>query len=151
MQKIFNSRFENSLRIILLLDAFGISQNVDMLYAVDFMAVYGKTFGISDEDLNGDNQYKFSEFASRRSVVQNALKELVLDGLAKPYHIGSGIVFQITPEGKDFCRSLDSDYAQEYSMTARKAVELVDGKSERAVIAAINKMSAQSAGKEAAK
>ncbi len=151
MQKIFNSRFENSLRIILLLDAFGISQNVDMLYAVDFMAVYGKTFGISDEDLNGDNQYKFSEFASRRSVVQNALKELVLDGLAKPYHIGSGIVFQITPEGKDFCRSLDSDYAQEYSMTARKAVELVDGKSERAVIAAINKMSAQSAGKGAAK
>lgn len=151
MQKIFNSRFENSLRIILLLDAFGISQNVDMLYAVDFMAVYGKTFGISDEDLNGDNQYKFSEFASRRSVVQNALKELVLDGLAKPYHVGNGIVFQITPEGKDFCRSLDSDYAQEYSMTARKAVELVDGKSERAVIAAINKMSAQSAGKGAAK
>ncbi len=151
MQKIFNSRFENSLRIILLLDAFGMPQNVDMLYAADFMAVYGKTFGISDEDLNGDNQYKFSEFASRRAVVQNALKELVLDGLAKPYHVRNGIVFQITPEGKDFCQSLDSDYAQEYSMTAKKAVELVNGKSERTVIAAINKMSAQSAGKGAAK
>lgn len=151
MQKIFNSRFENSLRIILLLDAFGMPQNVDMLYATDFMVVYGKTFGISDEDLNGDNQYKFSEFASRRSVVLNALKELVLDGLAKPYHVGSGIVFQITPEGETFCRSLDSDYAHEYSDTAKEAVKLVKGKSERAVIAGINKMSAQSVGKGAAK
>lgn len=151
MQKIFNSRFENSLRIILLLDAFDMPQNVDMLYAADFMAVYGKTFGISDEDLNGDNQYKFSEFASRRAVVQNALKELVLDGLAKPYHVGSGIVFKITPEGKEFCQSLDSDYAREYSLTARKVAELVDSKSERAVIAAINKMSAPSAGKGAKK
>lgn len=61
MQKIFNSRFENPLRIIPLLDAFGMPQNVDMMYAADFMAVYGKTFGISAKDLNGDNQYKFSE------------------------------------------------------------------------------------------
>lgn len=49
------------MRIIPLLDAFGMPQNVDMMYAADFMAVYGKTFGISAKDLNGDNQYKFSE------------------------------------------------------------------------------------------
>lgn len=122
-----------------------------MIYAADFIAAYGKTFGISDEDLNGDNQYKFSEFASRRGAVQNALKELVLDGLAKPYHVGSGIVFQITPKGKDFCQSLDSDYAREYSMTAKKAAEMANAKSERTLIASINKMSAQSAGKGTAK
>lgn len=120
MQKIFNSKFENSLRILLLLDAYSSPQNVDMLYAVDFIVVYGKTFGLSDDDLNGENQYKFSEFASRRVVVQNALKELVLDGLAKPDYGRNGIVYQITIAGRDFCRSLYSDYALEYSKTAKK-------------------------------
>ena len=65
MPRVFNSTFENALRIVLLLDAFGTPQNTDMLYATDFIVVYGKTFGLADEDLNGDNQYKFSEFVSR--------------------------------------------------------------------------------------
>ena len=84
MLRVFNSTFENALRIILLLDAFGTPQNTDMLYATDFIVVYGRTFGLADEDLNGDNQYKFSEFVSRRSMVQKAIKELVLDGLVIP-------------------------------------------------------------------
>ena len=53
-------------------------RQVDMLYAADFMTTYGKTFGVSTSDLNGDNQYKFSEFVSRRQIVQNSLKKLCL-------------------------------------------------------------------------
>ena len=40
MPRVFNSTFENALRIILLLDAFGTPQNTDMLYATDFIVVY---------------------------------------------------------------------------------------------------------------
>ena len=40
MPRVFNSTFENALRIILLLDAFGTAQNTDMLYATDFIVVY---------------------------------------------------------------------------------------------------------------
>lgn len=144
MQRMFNSTFENSLRIILLLDTFKSPQNADMLYATDFMVVYGRTFGIADEDLNGDNQYKFSEFVSRRGRVQRALRELALDGFVKPYQVGNGIVYQVTSEGKRYCDSLGSDYAREYKSIAAKVVELVDGKTERSVIAEINKMSAKS-------
>ena len=144
MLRVFNSTFENAMRIILLLDAFGAPQNTDMLYAADFMVVYGRTFGIADEDLNGDNQYKFSEFVSRRSMVQKALKELVLDGLVTPSQMPSGIVYQVTPAGKEYCESLDSDYAKEYKIVAKKVVQAVDGKSERSVIAKINRLSAAS-------
>lgn len=150
MPRVFNSTLENALRIILLLDAFGTPQNTDMLYAADFIVVYGRTFGIADEDLNGDNQYKFSEFVSRRAMVQKALKELVLDGLVMPSEIDSGIVFQITADGKKYCSSLESDYAREYKAIAKKVVQFVSGKSERSVIAQINRLSATSL-KEAAK
>lgn len=144
MLRVFNSTFENALRIILLLDAFNTPQNTDMLYATDFMVVYGRAFGIANEDLNGDNPYKFSEFVSRRSMVQKALKELVLDGFAIPSEVSNGIVYQISPAGKKHCESLDSDYAKEYKMVAEKAVRAVDGRSERSVIAQISRMSATS-------
>lgn len=150
MPRVFNSTLENALRIILLLDAFDTPQNTDMLYAADFIVVYGRTFGIADEDLNGDNQYKFSEFVSRRAMVQKALKELVLDGFVLPLEIDSGIVFQITADGKKYCSSLESDYAREYKSIAKKVVQFVSGKSERSVIAQINRLSATSL-KEAAK
>lgn len=150
MPRVFNSTLENALRTILLLDAFDTPQNTDMLYAADFIVVYGRTFGIADEDLNGDNQYKFSEFVSRRAMVQKALKELVLDGLVMPSEIDSGIVFQITADGKKYCTSLESDYAREYKTIAKKVVQFVSGKSERSVIAQINRLSATSL-KEAAK
>ena len=150
MPRVFNSTLENALRIILLLDAFGTPQNTDMLYAADFIVVYGRTFGIADDDLNGDNQYKFSEFVSRRAMVQKALKELVLDGLVMPSEVDSGIVFQITDTGKKYCASLESDYSKEYKTVAKKVVQFVSGKSERSVIAQINRLSSTSL-KEAAK
>ena len=37
MDKLFNSTFENSLRILLLMDEFGKKQNLDMLYVADFI------------------------------------------------------------------------------------------------------------------
>lgn len=149
--KLFNSAFENSLRILLLLDAFNDSQMFDKIYAADFMVSYGATFGVSDSDLNGDNQYKFSEFASRREIVRLSLKQLVLDGLVHPDNSADGILYTITDEGRKYSHSLESDYAEEYSSTARKIVEIVAGETERNIIDKINKMSAESLRKGARK
>ena len=45
MDKLFNSTFENSLRILLLMDEFGKKQNLDMLY-VSYISVKLKYFTI---------------------------------------------------------------------------------------------------------
>jgi len=95
----FNSTFENSLRLLVLLDIYDMPQTVDMLYAVDFMTVYGKSFGITETNLNGDNEYRFSEFASRREPVRAALKEMVLNGTAQALSYKNGLAYIITPEG----------------------------------------------------
>ena len=147
MPRVFNSTFENSLRILLLLNAFSDPQTVDMLYAADFMTTYGKVFGISIVDLNGDNQYKFSEFASRRQIVQNALKYLVLEGLVLPIRTSDGITYVATEQGKTLADSFTSDYAKEYKTNAVNVVKKVCGRSERAVIAYINRLSAASISK----
>jgi hypothetical protein len=142
--KLFNSAFENSLRILLLLAEFDCGQSLDKIYATDFMVSYGATFGVSESDLNGDNQYKFSEFASRREFVRQALKQLVLDGLVWPYNSPAGILYSITDAGREYGATLDSEYAEEYRSTARKIVKIVLEVPERSIIEKINKMSAES-------
>ena len=144
MNKLFNSVFENSLRILLLLAEFDCRQSLDKIYATDFMVSYGATFGVSKSDLNGDNQYKFSEFASRREIVRQALKQLVLDGLVWPDNSAAGILYSITDAGREYGDTLDSEYAKEYRSIARKIVEIFSDVSERSIIEKINKMSAES-------
>lgn len=144
MDRLFNSTFENSLRLLILLDEYDLPKSLDMLYAVDFMTLYGASFGITDQNLNGDNEYKFSVFASHRESIQEALKALVLNGTAQAVSYNEGLAYIITPEGEDFCQSLSSTYAKEYRKAAQAVIKAVGKRSERATIDAIYKLSAKS-------
>ncbi len=144
MDRLFNSIFENSLRLLILLDEYDMPKSLDMLYAIDFMTLYGASFGITDQNLNGDNDYKFSVFASYRESIQEALKALVLNGTVQAVSYNEGLAYIITPEGEDFCQSLSSDYAKEYREAAQAVIKTVGKRSERAIIDAIYKLSAKS-------
>lgn len=144
MSNLFNSTFENSLRIVILLDAFEKPINLDMIYVTDFIVSYGKDFGVSTDNLNGDNPYKYSEFASRREIISAALKHLVLEGLVLPQNTNNGIIYCLTSDGKTFSQALNSEYAKEYRKTTQNTLTYVSNKNERELIARINKMSAQS-------
>lgn len=144
MDRLFNSTFENSLRLLILLDEYEMPQTLDMLYAVDFMTLYSEPFGISDHNLQGDNDLKFSEFASHRELVKEALKELVLNGTAEAVGYKNGLSYVITTEGEDYCKSLTSDYAREYRKNAHEVVKATEGRSERDLIAAIYKLGGKS-------
>jgi hypothetical protein len=61
----------------------------------DFITAYGKDFGIADESLHGDNNFKFSEFTVRRDTVNKALKKLVLDGLVNVSGRQTGFVYAV--------------------------------------------------------
>lgn len=139
----FNSIFENSLRLLILLDIYDMPQTVDMLYAVDFMTIYGRSFGITETNLNGDNEYRFSEFASRREPVRAALQEMVLNGTAQAVSYKNGLAYIITPEGEDYCSSLVSEYAKEYRNNANLVITRMAGRTERSIISAISKKSAE--------
>lgn len=142
MSKLYNTPFEASLRILLILESSK-NQNfsLDMLTAIDFISLYGRDFGLSNENLHGDNSYKFSEFALRRELIKTAIKHLVLDDLIKVSTTKQGFTYSANQKGLSFSEHLSSDYANTY----RQAVYLVRGfisnKTEREVLEYINKRS----------
>lgn len=142
--RIFNSTYENALRVMLILDAFGSEQTLDKIYTADFMTVYGKTFGFSDTELNGDNQYKYSEFMVRRGIVQKALKDLVLKGMVVPIGDQARFTYELSAEGKKCCNNLSSEYVSEYRKAAANVTKALSERPNRSIIEYVNRMSAES-------
>lgn len=120
MTKLFNSTFEVSLRALLLLSqTTDVNMTIDRLVAYDFISLYGRHFELADINLHGDNEYGFSELSARRTVMQAALKELVLDGLTKATRRKDGFCYEITDAGATFCQKQTTDYANTYRQLAR--------------------------------
>ena len=72
--KVFNTTFENMLRVLLLADTLNNSANVDRLAALDFICIYGKKCKVLDKNLHGDNEFGFAEFANKREKITEAVK-----------------------------------------------------------------------------
>lgn len=83
MVRVFNTPFELSLRVLLILSCDSTGKTADMMAAIDFITVYGQSFNISHTSLHGNNDYRFSEFTSRLGLVRQAIKSLALDGLLR--------------------------------------------------------------------
>lgn len=121
MKKIFNSAFEVSLRIMLMLSqTVGSDMSIDRIVAYDFISLYSAYFDLADVNLHGDNEFGFSELSARRGVVQDALKVLVLDGLVKVRRCRSGFCYEITEAGVAFTKGQKTDYANSYRSLVRK-------------------------------
>lgn len=120
MTKLFNSTFEVSLRALLLLSqSADVNMTVDRLVAYDFISLYSRQFDLADMNLHGDNEYRFSELCARRTVMQAALKELVLDGLVKVTRRKNGFCYETTDAGAAFCKKQTTNYANTYRQLAR--------------------------------
>jgi hypothetical protein len=140
MSKLYNTPFEASLRILLLLESANKQVfSVDMMTGIDFIAIYGKDFDLPLQNLHGDNQYKFSEWTARRDLIQKAIKHLALDQLIDVNFTKQGFTYSANDSGLKFSKCLSCDYANEY----RKAVSLVHplltDKSELEVLRVIRK------------
>lgn len=120
MNNIFNSVNEIRIRILLLLEHSVLDYlSSDKIAALDFITVYGKEFNVSDNNLHGDNRFKYSELPSRRQIVLQAIKALVKDGMLE-VSLENGFEFKITDRGINFIDSVDSFYANEYGIIAKK-------------------------------
>lgn len=115
-----------------------------MLAATDLISVYGAAFGISETNLHGDSLFKFSEFATRRELVQQAVKILVIKGLITVSCSNNGFKYAITQNGINYSNSLESDYAKIYREMVNKSRKYVIESSEQDVLDMINEYSIRS-------
>lgn len=115
MNSVYNSVAEVKIRILLLLEHSTQEYlSSDKIAALDFITVYGKEFGVSDKNLHGDNRFKYSELPSRRQVVSQSIRTLVIDGMIS-ISLKNGFEYKINDKGVTFVDGLDATYALEYS------------------------------------
>ena len=144
MNEVFNTPFEISLRMVLLLSACDNAITADRAAALDFITVYSSAFHLSQQSINGENDFGFSEFATRRELVNKALKSMVIDGLMAVRRDELGYQYSLSPSGRKFCSSLNSEYAKEYSKLAAITVRSMKTKSDVDLLTLITHESTQS-------
>ncbi len=138
MKDIFNTAFEVSLRVLIILNVTKKNLSIDRISALDFIIIYGKDFGVSEYNLHGDNNYRFSEYALKRKIISESLKNLVLMGYILPHCNKSGFTYSISKSGISFCQSLNDDYAENYAIIAKNAHIMFEPYSDRNLVYTIN-------------
>lgn len=122
--ELFNSVFEMELRVLLLLSSGRkLLLSTDRIVNLDFIVCYAERFQLPYENLHGDNDYMYGELANRRSLVNAAIKNLVLDGLID-VNFDEGFLYSISESGKKYVKTLESDYAIVYREIANEAVKV---------------------------
>nr|DAZ62547.1 MAG TPA: Transcriptional regulator, MarR family/DNA Complex regulation, repressor, MarR family.85A [Caudoviricetes sp.] len=139
------SSFEISLRILLMLNELApLRLDEQQIGAIDFIAVYAADFGLQDENLHGNNSYRYSEFPARKQMVSFALKKLVLDGCIRLYPSSSGYRYSILEAGKNACGKLTSSYAKEYILAVKAVIGRFENVDAAAMLKEINRLTIQS-------
>lgn len=147
--EIFNTPFETALRIVLLLETeMRPDFTVNMIAAMDFAALYGKSFGISSYNLHGDNIFKFSEFATRKELANDGIRYLVQKGLVNASATEQGFTYSISEIGKVFAKKLATKYAQDYREQVGLSVKHFRQDPEQIILGKINKIAVESLEKE---
>lgn len=113
MTQIFNTPFEISMRALIIVS---LSQGLtlDRINAYDFLATYGRRYGISDFDLNGDCDASQMQIDIRRQLMKDSLKELVLKRYICVEKSENGFIYKATALGTSVVGQMESDYSKEF-------------------------------------
>ena len=142
MSDVFNTAFEISLRVLLTLEVANEKRlSTDMIAAADFITVYSRDFGLSTENLHGNNSYRFGEFALRRELAKEALKTLVQDGFVYADATKAGFTYHLNERGQEYAAKFNTKYATHYLEFARRTHDYLLGMSEREALRQINQRS----------
>ncbi len=144
MANVFNTEFEVSLRILLLLDCLDKGVTTDRATALDFIALYGKEFGITDDNLHGDNRLGFSELTAKRQMIHTTMKSMVLDGWLTVSNTSKGFSYSLSKGAFKAAKRLKEGYPAAYRLAVKSAIEAYGELSEEQLIEEISRISTQS-------
>lgn len=115
---VFNSIYETSMRLILLLFAFGAPLSSEELFVFDFVATYGKEFDLTDVSLNGDSEFTLSKASLRRKRVVESISYLVRNGYITPTATETDTKYELAERGSEFYKKISqSGYSEKYILT----------------------------------
>lgn len=145
MSSIFNTSFEISLRVLLTLEATSREWcSADWIAASDFITVYSGDFGIADENLHGENNYRYSEYALRREMIREALKSLVSRQLIDVKSTSEGFKYALGKLGSEYCTEMENDYSQRYRELAKAVKDAFGHKTDNEILGLVRRNSLSS-------
>ena len=142
--KLFNTPFELSLHVVLLLDVVDMGLTLDRIAAYDFIAIYCEDFGFANKSLNGENGFAFSELSTKRNLIKKAIKDLVVDGIVIAADAETGILYSVSENGRKMSKGFQSEYAKRYKELIRLVVEKYEKYSDVQLFDEINRQSTKS-------
>lgn len=116
--KIFNTEFEVSMRILILLDCANSWLSDDKIIYLDFFSLYSKTYEIQDENLNGDCSFMISDLTVQRNLYKKSIKELAVDGFIRIKADETGYSYKINKNGSSLVSEMETEYAMKYKTMA---------------------------------
>ena len=126
-QSVLNSPLEMVTRVALILAARpGLPRSEDAIAKLDYLTTQAEDFGLSYSNLHGDAGFELAEFAARLKHIHAGIKMGVLARVITAQTTPSGLRYQITDKGNEYCDSLSSQYKNEYLYYLGTALAFVD-------------------------
>ena len=142
--KVFNTTFENMLRILILMGVLVKPVNLDRLTALDFICIYGKKCKVLDKNLHGDNEFGFAEFTNKREKITEAIKLSLQADYVIVGKSGEGLVYSLNERGREIVTNIQSPYSKAYVIGARIVCRKFANYTDEAVLKYISKLATES-------
>lgn len=102
----------------MLLFAFDAPLSPEELFVFDFVATYGKEFGLTDVSLNGDSEFTLSKATLRRKRVMGSISYLVRNGYITLIAEENETKYELTERGNEFYKKISQmGYSEKYILT----------------------------------
>lgn len=102
----------------MLLFAFDAPLSPEELFVFDFVATYGKEFGLTDVSLNGDSEFTLSKATLRRKRVMESISYLVRNGYITLIAEENETKYELTERGNEFYKKISQmGYSEKYILT----------------------------------
>ena len=138
---VFNSVYETSMRLALLLFAFDAPLSSEELFVFDFVATYGKEFGLTDVSLNGDSEFTLSKATLRRKRVVEAVSYLVRNGYITLIAEENKTKYELTERGDEFYKKISqTGYSEKYILTVELGKKELFAKKNKALDLLLDKI-----------
>lgn len=141
--KIFNTTFENMLRIMLLMSVTEEPTNIDRLTLLDFICIYGEKCKVLDKNLHGNNEFGFAEFANKRKKMTETIKLSVKNDYVAVENSKEGFVYSLNDRGIAIVNTTKSLYSKSYMIGAKIVSRRFKGSTDEELLKYINEMATE--------
>lgn len=138
--KVFNTIFENMLRIMLLMYVLKEPINRDRATLLDFVCIYGKKCKVLDKNLHGDNEFGFSEIENKRKKIKEAIILAAKNNYIEVGNSCHGFTYHLNERGIEIVEKIESAYSDNYMCNAKVVCEKFKDISDEELLSYITKM-----------